>query len=84
MKSIPFSEARANLTEIINRVNYKGKRFILTKNGRSVAAFISVEDLELLEEFEDKVDLQHAKRAKQALKHEKTIPWKKAKKELDL
>lgn len=84
MRYIPFSKARAELTEVVNSVTYKGKRFILTKNGKQVAAFISVEDLALLEELEDRVDLKEAKRAKKELKKEKPVSWKAVKKELDL
>ncbi|MCB1107819.1 MAG: type II toxin-antitoxin system Phd/YefM family antitoxin [Chlamydiia bacterium] len=84
MKSIPFSEARAHLTEVVNNVTYKGKRFVLTKNGKQVAAFIPIEDLALLEELEDAIDLKAAKRAKQSLRKEKTISWKDAKKDLEL
>ncbi|MEM7174662.1 MAG: type II toxin-antitoxin system Phd/YefM family antitoxin [Chlamydiota bacterium] len=84
MSSIPFSEARAHLTEIVNNINYKGKRFVVTKNGKEVAAFISVEDLALLEELEDKIDLKEAKKAKKTLKKEKLVSWEEAKKELGL
>ena len=80
MNSIPFSEARAHLTEVVNTVTYKGERFILTKNGKQVAAFISIEDLELLEELEDQLDLRAAKKAKK----EKTVPWKDVKEDLGL
>lgn len=80
MNSIPFSEARAHLTEVVNDIAYKGKRFVLTKNGKQVAAFIPIEDLALLEELEDTVDLKAAKRAKKALQTEKAVPWKETKK----
>lgn len=84
MNSIPFSEARAHLTEVVNNITYKGKRFVLTKNGKQVAAFIPIEDLALLEELEDTVDLKATKRAKKTLQKEKTVPWKEAKKDLGL
>ena len=84
MNSIPFSEARAHLTEVVNNITYKGKRLVLTKNGKQVAAFIPIEDLALLEALEDTVDLKTAKRAKKALQKEKTVPWKEAKKDLGL
>ncbi len=84
MNSIPFSEARAHLTEIVNNITYQGKRFVLTKNGKQVAAFISIEDLTLLEELEDAVDLKAARKAKKSLRKEKTVSWKDAKKDLGL
>ena len=82
MSSIPFSEARAHLTEVVNNITYKGKRFVLTKNGKQVAAFISIGDLALLEELEDTIDLKAAKKVKKSLRKEKTISWKEVKKEL--
>ena len=84
MNSIPFSEARAHLTEVVNNITYKGKRFVLTKNGKQVAAFISIEDLALLEELEDTSDLKVAMRAKKSLRKEKAVSWKEAKKDLGL
>lgn len=84
MSSIPFSEARAHLTEIVNNITYKGERFVLTKNGKQVAAFVSIEDLALLEDLEDAIDLKSAKKAKKSLKKEKTVSWKEAKKDLEL
>ena len=82
MSSIPFSEARAHLTEVVNNITYKGKRFVLTKNGKQVAAFISIGDLALLEELEDTIDLKAAKKVKKSLRKEKTVSWKEVKKEL--
>lgn len=84
MNSIPFSEARAQLTEIVNNITYQGKRFVLTKNGKQVAAFISIEDLTLLEELEDAVDLKAARKAKKSFRKEKSVSWKDAKKDLGL
>lgn len=80
MNSIPFSEARAHLTEVVNNIIYKGKRFVLTKNGKQVAAFIPIEDLALLEELEDTVDLKAAKRAKKLFKKKRLSLGKKLKK----
>jgi len=58
MSCIPFSEARSHLTEVVNNITYKGKRFVLTKNGKLVADFVSIEDLALLD------DLKAAKSSK--------------------
>lgn len=79
MNSIPFSETRSHLTEVVNNITYKGKRFVITKNGKQVAAFIPVEDLAFLEELGYTVNLKAAKIAK-TLQKEKTILWKESKK----
>ena len=44
-------------TRRILRVAYKGERIVLERHGKDVAALVSVEDLELLEELEDRTDL---------------------------
>jgi prevent-host-death family protein len=48
---MPIGDARADLAEIVNRVNYSGQRLriALTRRGKQVCAIVSMEDLELLE-----------------------------------
>jgi prevent-host-death family protein len=52
---VPITEARANLTDVVNRVIYRGERVTLTKNDKVVAAVISAEDLELLNRLSPQV-----------------------------
>ena len=49
MTVVPFSDARSCLTDIVNEVAYAGKRVILTRKGKKLAAIVSLEDLEALE-----------------------------------
>ena len=49
MNTIPFSDARSCLTDIVNEVAYAGKHVILTRKGRKIAAIISLEDFKMLE-----------------------------------
>jgi len=49
MSRIPTSKARHELASLINRVAYGGERIILQRRGRDVAAFVSVDELALLE-----------------------------------
>lgn len=56
-------DIRNNLADAINRVAYAGERIILERRGKSVAALVSVEDLALLQELEDKADIRAAKKA---------------------
>ncbi len=48
--TIPISDARANLPELVNKVYKRGDRFIITVNGRSKAVLLSQEELESIEE----------------------------------
>ena len=79
-----FSEARSELTEIVNHVAFGHDRYILTRNGKELAAIVSIEDLKALEEMEDKMDLETAQRIDKDIKKHGTVKWKDAKKELGL
>src|SRR5882672_9250954 len=46
---IPATEAREKLADILNDVAFRGERVLLERHGKSIAAVVSVEDLELLE-----------------------------------
>lgn len=63
MPRMAAGEARAKFAEILNEVVARGERVLLQQNGRDVAAVIPIEDLELLEALEDKIDLGTARRA---------------------
>jgi prevent-host-death family protein len=79
-----FSEARSELTEIVNHVAFGHDRYILTRNGKELAAIISIDDLLLLEELEDKYDVELARKVDDDIKKNGTIKWKDAKKRLGL
>lgn len=63
MNSITTVEAREHFSELLNRSAYGKERIILTRRGKNLAAVIPVEDLNLLEALEDKLDLQEARKA---------------------
>ncbi len=47
---VGVGEAKKNLSEIMSRVVYKRERFIIERRGRPMAALVSPEDLERLEQ----------------------------------
>lgn len=49
-ETIPFTEAKAHLSELVERVRREHLRLTLTKNGRSAAVLVSPDDIESLEE----------------------------------
>ena len=59
---ISASSARQNLSKIIDAVRVAGERILITQHGRPVAAVIGVEDLELLQLLEDRMDVAEARR----------------------
>ena len=81
MTRMSASKARDEFSDALNRVAYKGERIVLRRRGKDVAVLVPVEDLKLLEEIEDRIDIEAAKKA---LKEKGGIPWTKLKKELGL
>jgi prevent-host-death family protein len=74
-------EARSHFGDIVNRAAYGKERVVLTRRGQKLAAVIPMEDLELLDRLEDRIDLEAIK---EALKDPETIPWDQVKRELGL
>ena len=61
---ISMVEVRDKLAEVVNRVAYGGERVVLKRRAKGVAAVVSMEDLKLLEELEDRADVKAAKKAR--------------------
>jgi prevent-host-death family protein len=82
MPRMTMTAARKELPEAINKLVYgKGDPIILSRRGKDLAAIVSIEDLQLIEELEDRMLSEKAKRS---LKEKGRIPWGKVKKELGL
>ncbi len=52
-ETIPFTEAKAHLSDLVDRTSREHERFVVTRNGRPVAVLLSPDDLESLEETFD-------------------------------
>jgi len=80
------SDARIEFAEVLNRAAYGKERVVFTRRGKRLAAIVPVEDLELLEELENRADVAAAERELRRMKKagEKPIPWAKLKKSLGL
>ena len=52
-KIVPFTEARANLTELLDAVEDKHEHVLITRNGRPSAVMLSADEYESLEETLD-------------------------------
>jgi antitoxin Phd len=61
--TISTASARKNLAEIVNQVAYGVEPVILTRRGKEVAALVSIEELELLQQIENHLDIADAKKA---------------------
>lgn len=81
MTKLAATALRSAFADTINRVAYQGERIALERHGKTVAALVSVDDLELLEALENRVDLAAAKKA---LKEPGRRSWQKVKADLGL
>ena len=81
MDYLQVGEIRGNMSEAINRVAYGGERLILKRRNKNAAALISMEDLALLEELENRADILSARKA---LRETGSVSWNKVKKDLNL
>jgi prevent-host-death family protein len=53
VKTISVTELKQNLGEVINQAAFGGQRIILLSHGKERAALISMDDLRLLETFQE-------------------------------
>jgi prevent-host-death family protein len=84
MSNISTKEARGRFSDVINRTAFAKERIVLTRRGKAVAAAAPIEDLELLENLEDRIDLDDARAGLNQIKKKRTKSWEKIKAELDL
>jgi prevent-host-death family protein len=83
MTRMAASQVRETFSRTLNRVASKRERIVLHRRGKDVAALVPVEDLTLLEELEDRLDVEEAKR-RLADPNDKTIPYEQVRRELGL
>jgi len=82
MPRMTMTAARRELSEAVNKLVYgNGEPIVLSRRGKDLAAIVPIEDLQLIEELEDRMLSEKAKRA---LKEKGRIPWGKIKKDLGL
>ncbi len=49
-RTVPFTEARAKLTELLDQVNERHEHVVITRNGRPAAVVLSSDEYEALAE----------------------------------
>src|SRR5437763_1290080 len=80
--TVSTSKARVDFAEMINQVAYGGERVVLDRHGKPIAAIIPIDDLTFLEEIENRMDIDAAKRA--LAESDERIPYEKLRQELGL
>ncbi|WP_031388732.1 type II toxin-antitoxin system Phd/YefM family antitoxin [Desulfonatronum thiodismutans] len=82
METLSIGEARDHFAELLNRTSYAKERVVLTRHGKRLAAMVPLEDLELLELLEDRLDIEQARNA--LAEAGTDMPWDELKKQLSL
>lgn len=82
LNKITTADARKKFSNIINRVAFGDDSFVLTRRGEPIAALVSMQEFKILQELEDKIDIEDAWKAKND--PGAPIPWSDLKKELEI
>jgi prevent-host-death family protein len=82
MSSMSTGEARDQFATVINRAAFGKERIVLTRRGKAIVAIVPMEDLEFLQELENRLDLEEARAALVQIKEKGTVPWEKMKADL--
>lgn len=77
-------EAREKLGDLVNRAALRSERIYVTKHGKRVAALVPVNDAELLEALEDRMDIEAIKAARADITVHGTVSLEQLAKELGL
>ncbi len=80
--TVSTADARKKFADIVNKVAYGKESIVLTRRGQEIAALISIEELELLQQIEDYIDIEDAKKA--LADSGKNIPAKEVWKQLGI
>lgn len=75
MTRLHASKVRDDFSDTLNRVAYRRERIVLMRRGKAVVAIVPVEDLGLLEDLEDRMDLDEARAALAESKKRGTVAW---------
>ena len=78
------AEAKEQFGDLINRVVHSKERVILTRRGKEVAAIIPFEDLNILQNSQDKSDLHDAMEALREARTAGSISLEKLKEESEV
>lgn len=81
VKTVSSADARKSFSDLLNETGFGGRRVVVTRKGKAVAAMVSIQDLEAIQALEDQKDIKEAERILSDPESE-YIPWEEAKKEL--
>lgn len=64
--SLPLSELRTRLGQVIDQAHYAGTRTVVTRNGKEAAVIISPQELAFLDRLEATADAEALRQARAA------------------
>lgn len=80
--TISAQDAKKEFSELINRVSHYKEHIIITRRSKEIVALIPIEDLLLIEESQNKTDLQEAVESLKQARSGDLISLQQLKKEL--
>ena len=83
-EKISAAKAREEFSDLVSRAAYAKERHVVTRRGKAVAAMVPIEDLELLEELEDRIDVIEGLQALAEAQEQGTKSWEEVRAELGL
>ncbi len=87
-KTVPFSEARAGLSDLLDEVHASRDHVVITRNGRPVGLLMSLDEYESLQEtidvLSDEDTLEALRESEEDVKAGRTYSWDDVKRELGL
>ncbi len=87
-KTVPFTVARATLSDLLDEVHASRDHVVITRNGRPVALLMSLDEYESLQEtidvLSDEDTLAALRESEEDVKAGRTYSWDEVKRELGL
>ena len=88
IKTLPITEARKNLTKLVDRSGRLMEKYIITVNGKPESVLMSHEEyegwIETMDILSEPGALKEIKQAEKEIEEGKGIPWEDVKKDLNL
>lgn len=85
---VPFSEARAHLTDLVDQVEGKHEHVVITRNGRPAVVLLSTDEYEAIQEtleiLQDDETMEALRRSDEDVAAGRLYGWDEVKRELGL
>jgi prevent-host-death family protein len=87
-RTVPFTEARASLSELLDYIAAHQDHVVITRNGKRVALLMSMDEWESWEEtievLSDPETMEALRRSEEDVKAGRLVDWDEVKRDLDL